>query len=242
MCLSTERTPNGMPWGLGVYEFVGTGNDQPRRVDIDNSGSPISTCILGSSGTSAWSANGNMISRRRTHARLHSRRRLRRPQPARQRNLGPRRRHHQLRRLRLPVHPRRLQRSRRRHLPGCRHRRLPRLLHHHPATRQRRHRPDQRPLRLRPPRRQPRRRPAKANPCAALMQVSGAQTGGRSRDRQRGLRRRLHCLVHRQGGPRRQRRLPQRESGRRRPQPLPLAHRRLPPRRADDLPRQARFQ
>jgi hypothetical protein len=31
-------------WGPGVYEFVGTGNDQPGRVDLDNSGSPISTC------------------------------------------------------------------------------------------------------------------------------------------------------------------------------------------------------
>jgi hypothetical protein len=35
----------GIPtWGPGVYEFVGTGNDQPRRVDLDSSGAPISTC------------------------------------------------------------------------------------------------------------------------------------------------------------------------------------------------------
>jgi hypothetical protein len=34
------------PWGPGVYEFVGTGNDQPRRVDVDNSGSPISNCFF----------------------------------------------------------------------------------------------------------------------------------------------------------------------------------------------------
>lgn len=38
-------TTNEAPWGPGVYEFVGTGNEQPpRRVDVDNSGSPIATC------------------------------------------------------------------------------------------------------------------------------------------------------------------------------------------------------
>ena len=32
-------------WGPGVYEFQGTGNEQPtRRVDVDNSGTPITTC------------------------------------------------------------------------------------------------------------------------------------------------------------------------------------------------------
>ncbi len=31
--------------GLGVYEFIGTGVDLPRRVDLDNSGSPVSSCI-----------------------------------------------------------------------------------------------------------------------------------------------------------------------------------------------------
>ena len=32
-------------WGPGVYESVGTGNeDPPRRVDVDNSGSPIASC------------------------------------------------------------------------------------------------------------------------------------------------------------------------------------------------------
>ncbi len=31
-------------WGPGVYEFVGTGNDQPRRVDLDNTGGPVSKC------------------------------------------------------------------------------------------------------------------------------------------------------------------------------------------------------
>jgi len=35
-------------WGPGVYEFVGTGNEQPpRRADVDNLGSPISTCSYG---------------------------------------------------------------------------------------------------------------------------------------------------------------------------------------------------
>jgi hypothetical protein len=38
--------PNGgaLDWGPGVYEFVGTGNTEPRRVDIDNSGAPITAC------------------------------------------------------------------------------------------------------------------------------------------------------------------------------------------------------
>jgi hypothetical protein len=31
-------------WGPGVYEFIGTGMPQPRRVDLDNSGDPISSC------------------------------------------------------------------------------------------------------------------------------------------------------------------------------------------------------
>ena len=41
-------SPNGfaLPWGPGVYEFVGTGNDQPRRVDVDNAGQPIPGCTI----------------------------------------------------------------------------------------------------------------------------------------------------------------------------------------------------
>ncbi len=36
-------SPNGDPtsFGPGVYEFVGTGNAQPRRVDVDNLGAPV---------------------------------------------------------------------------------------------------------------------------------------------------------------------------------------------------------
>ncbi len=34
-------------WGPGIYEYVGTGMDQPRRVDLDNAGAPISTCTNG---------------------------------------------------------------------------------------------------------------------------------------------------------------------------------------------------
>jgi hypothetical protein len=44
-------------WGPGVYEFVGIGNDQPDRVDLDNSGSPITTC------GGAISALGKSVSR-----------------------------------------------------------------------------------------------------------------------------------------------------------------------------------
>ena len=53
---------NVQAWGPGVYEFVGTGNDQPRRVDVDNTGSPISTCDLSASSSLAYSAQGSMIS------------------------------------------------------------------------------------------------------------------------------------------------------------------------------------
>ncbi len=40
-------------WGPGIYEFIGTGMDQPRRVDLDNSGAPISTCTSGPFGRTA---------------------------------------------------------------------------------------------------------------------------------------------------------------------------------------------
>jgi hypothetical protein len=50
-------------WGPGVYEFVGTGVDVPRRVDLDNSGAPISTCPLGPASALAntMSADGSTI-------------------------------------------------------------------------------------------------------------------------------------------------------------------------------------
>ena len=51
-------------WGPGVYEFVGTGNGQPRRVDIDNLGDPVSTCIFGSGNAAqgkAVSTDGRVI-------------------------------------------------------------------------------------------------------------------------------------------------------------------------------------
>ncbi len=34
-------------WGPGVYEFIGTGNDEPRRVDVDNLGGAVSECPNG---------------------------------------------------------------------------------------------------------------------------------------------------------------------------------------------------
>jgi Tol biopolymer transport system component len=54
-------------WGPGVHEFVGTGNDEPRRVDLDNSGTPISTCKRSGNdgatagGRNAVSADGRVI-------------------------------------------------------------------------------------------------------------------------------------------------------------------------------------
>ena len=47
----------GSIWGPGVYETIGVGNvDPPRRVDVDNTGSPISAC-------GGIAANGRTISR-----------------------------------------------------------------------------------------------------------------------------------------------------------------------------------
>ncbi len=49
----------GSLWGTGLYEFVGTDNAEPRRVDVDNSGDPISGCI----GSFSGNATGESISR-----------------------------------------------------------------------------------------------------------------------------------------------------------------------------------
>ena len=50
----------GVVWGPGVYEFVGTGNDQPNRVDLDNAGNPIATCQF--DGGHPYAASGDAIS------------------------------------------------------------------------------------------------------------------------------------------------------------------------------------
>jgi hypothetical protein len=44
-------------WGPGVYEFVGTGNGDPLRVDIDNAGNPAAECNLGRDGYDALGAS-----------------------------------------------------------------------------------------------------------------------------------------------------------------------------------------
>jgi hypothetical protein len=52
-------------WGPGVYEYVGTGVEEPRRVDLDNSGSPASSCIGlggGNGSDSLGNATGHSIS------------------------------------------------------------------------------------------------------------------------------------------------------------------------------------
>jgi hypothetical protein len=47
-------------WGPGVYEFLGTGNEQPpRRVDVDNSGAPITTCTWGGSSSAKLEFNSS---------------------------------------------------------------------------------------------------------------------------------------------------------------------------------------
>lgn len=61
LVLWTNAAGGPLDWGPGVYEFVGSGNDQPRRVDVDNPASPITTCALALQGASA-SAFGRSIS------------------------------------------------------------------------------------------------------------------------------------------------------------------------------------
>ncbi len=62
--LSHVVTPwNGSGTGPGVYEYIGTGMAQPRRVDVDNSGAPISACttVLGRVQIRSVSSDGSRI-------------------------------------------------------------------------------------------------------------------------------------------------------------------------------------
>ncbi len=54
--------PGGYRYGPGVYEFVGTGNSSPRRVDVDNSENPISGCV-GIGAAAASNATASSVSR-----------------------------------------------------------------------------------------------------------------------------------------------------------------------------------
>ncbi len=56
--------PFGDPYGHGVYEFIGTGNGLPTRVDVGNDGTPISDCsnVFGANAVFASvSADGNVV-------------------------------------------------------------------------------------------------------------------------------------------------------------------------------------
>ncbi len=60
----TSNNPFGnLIWGPGVYEFVGTGNDQPRPVDVDNSGDEISECGVSTFHGYPQNADAQTISR-----------------------------------------------------------------------------------------------------------------------------------------------------------------------------------
>ena len=53
-------------WGLGLYEFVGTGNEAPRRVDLGSGGEPVSNCFVERTSTGnalpdSISADGSVI-------------------------------------------------------------------------------------------------------------------------------------------------------------------------------------
>ena len=62
--LYTSTALETTPWGPGVYEFVGTGNDLPDRVDLDNSGTPVSACVGHDpvTGNAVGNAKGQFIS------------------------------------------------------------------------------------------------------------------------------------------------------------------------------------
>ena len=46
IAMESQRNDFGVTWsGLGLYEYVGLGNSQPRRIDIDNAADPVSGCI-----------------------------------------------------------------------------------------------------------------------------------------------------------------------------------------------------
>ena len=62
LVLSSEEPSYPTTWGPGIYEFLGTGNTQPpRRVDVDNSGSPIGSCGAVNSFGSTISTDGRAI-------------------------------------------------------------------------------------------------------------------------------------------------------------------------------------
>jgi hypothetical protein len=50
----------GFVWGPGVYEFIGRDNDQPDRVDVDDSGTLLSTC--NNRGYNEMNSLGNAVS------------------------------------------------------------------------------------------------------------------------------------------------------------------------------------
>jgi hypothetical protein len=53
----------GTLFGPGVYEYVGVGGGEPRRVDLDNAGDPISTCANAEAFGSYSTATGTSVSR-----------------------------------------------------------------------------------------------------------------------------------------------------------------------------------
>jgi hypothetical protein len=50
------------PWGPGVYEYVGTGNSAPRRIDLDNFNLPASSCGKMNNDIPVGTALGHAIS------------------------------------------------------------------------------------------------------------------------------------------------------------------------------------
>ncbi len=51
-------------WGEGLYEFIGTGNNEPFRVDVNNAGEEVTDCNYdGGGGADSQKSQGNSMSR-----------------------------------------------------------------------------------------------------------------------------------------------------------------------------------
>lgn len=55
--------PSATPYGPGVYDVLGVGDDQTRRVDVDNAGNPVSACTVTLQDRSEVNAFARSISR-----------------------------------------------------------------------------------------------------------------------------------------------------------------------------------
>ena len=240
--LNGENQPYGPIFGPGVYEYVGTGDELPTRIDVNNAGEPISKCgPLDFTGSAAFgnamSKDGHAAVFTATGGEFCS---APKSPPANEVWVRVDGKHsydasesHCTRTAGNPAGP--ATRPAARQLQSPSPKTVSTFSSPPKSARQRRHRPDQRPLRLRPA---DRIEPGKlaevsgARPKAAIEETAERLHGAR---RPPHLARRLDRLLHRGRGTRRQRRRARQYRSSRRPQPYFLASRRRPPRRPDEV-------